>query len=194
MRTAAIVLAAGGARRFGAVKQLAVLDGRPLLDHVMDAVRGVPAIDDVVVVLGANADAIDAAIDLAPARVVRCDTWADGMSASLRAGVAALAPDTTCALVLLADQPRVTPQVIAMVLDGACEDGADAVRAAYDGVPGHPVALRHALLQQVSGVRGDAGARDLLNTARVRLIEAGHLCDPTDVDTPQDLQGLEATP
>jgi molybdenum cofactor cytidylyltransferase len=193
VRTAAIILAAGGASRFGAPKQLAQLDGAALLQHVVDAARAVPLLEDIVVVLGANADAIEARVDLAPARTVRCASWPDGLSASLRAGVAALDEGVDCALVLLGDQPRVTPQVIALVVDGAAASGVRAARASYGGVGGHPVALRRALLQRVPELTGDAGMRDLLVGPGVRLLEAGHLCDPADVDTPQDLQALEGT-
>lgn len=192
MSVGAIILAAGGARRYGAPKQLARLDGRTLIEHVAGAVARVPAIDETVVVLGANADAITAAADLGAARVVRCAGWEEGMAASLRAGAAALAPDTDCALVVLGDQPRITPAVLRLVLEDAQRGGADAVRAAYAGVPGHPVALRRPLLRRVAELHGDVGARELLATAEVRLVEAGHLGDPTDVDTPQDLEALEA--
>lgn len=193
MTAAAIILAAGDGTRFGSAKQLARLDGDTLLEHVLRSARAVPAIEDVIVVLGARAAEIADAVDLGPARVVHCADWEDGLSASLRAGVAALPPDADVALVLLADQPRITPQVITMVLDGAATGSFDAVRASYDGVPGHPVALRRPLLEQVPQLRGDAGARDLLTDARVRLVEAGRLCDPTDIDTPNDLLALEAS-
>jgi CTP:molybdopterin cytidylyltransferase MocA len=64
------------------------------------------------------------------------------------------------------------------------------VRATYDGVGGHPVALARAILPQVAELRGDVGARELLGHATVRTFEAAHLCDPGDVDTPQDLETL----
>lgn len=192
MRTAAIILAAGGASRFGAPKQLAQLDGAALLQHVVDAALAVPLLEDIVVVLGAHAEAIEARVDVGPARSVRCESWRDGLSASLRAGVAALDDGVDCALVLLGDQPRVTPQVIAMIADGAAAPGVRAVRASYGGVAGHPVALRRVLLRRVPDLAGDAGMRDLLVGPDVRLLEAGHLCDPADVDTKQDLQALEA--
>ena len=77
-----IVLAAGEGKRFGGCKQVARLDGRPLLEHAVRAMLSVPAIDPVVVVLGAHADEIRAAVDLSGADVVVCDAWADGQSAS----------------------------------------------------------------------------------------------------------------
>ena len=186
-----LVLAAGGASRFGSPKQLAELDGRPLLQHAVDAMLAVPAIDPVVVVLGAEAERVRAAVDLGEARSVVCHGWADGMAASLRCGVEAVG-DFDWVIVTLGDQPRVTPQVIAAVMDRAesAPAGTAAVRATYDGAPGHPVALGRAMLPRLAQLRGDAGARELLGGADVRTFEAARLCDPADVDTPEELEAL----
>jgi molybdenum cofactor cytidylyltransferase len=201
---AGVVLAAGGASRFGSPKQLAQLDGRPLLQHAVDAILGVPAVDPVVVVLGAAADRVGEAVSLGRAhgaserrpaatslRAVICHDWAEGMAASLRCGVEAVG-DADWVIVVLGDQPRITSQVIAAVVDEAASApaGVEAVRAVYDGVPGHPVALSRAMLPGVAKLRGDVGARELLGGASVRTFEAGRLCDPVDVDTPEELEGL----
>ena len=188
---AGVVLAAGGASRFGSPKQLAELDGRPLLQHAVDAMLAVPAIDPVVVVLGAEAERVRAAVDFGEARIAVCGEWAEGMAASLRCGIAAVG-DADWVIVTLGDQPRVTSQVIAAVMDTAysAPPSVAAVRATYDGVPGHPVALSRAMLPGVAKLRGDVGARELLGSASVRTFEAGRLCDPVDVDTPEELEGL----
>ena len=208
---AGVVLAAGGASRFGSAKQLAELDGMPLLQHAIDAVLAVPAVDPVVVVLGASADRVrgavsfdgaaaplraarpgrDATAPLRAARPVVCDEWAEGMAASLRCGVEAVG-DADWVIVTLGDQPRVTAAVIAAVADEAASApaGVNAVRPTYGGVPGHPVALSRAMLRGVAELRGDVGARDLLGSASVRTFEAGGLSDPVDVDTPEELEGL----
>jgi CTP:molybdopterin cytidylyltransferase MocA len=188
---AGVVLAAGGASRFGSPKQLAELDGRPLLQHAVDAMLAAPAVDEVVVVLGAEAERVRAAVDLGAARAVVCEDWADGMAASLRAGVQAVG-DREWVVVTLGDQPRVTPQVIGAVVEAAsgAPTGTAAVRAMYDGVPGHPVALGRAMLPRLASLSGDVGARDLLSGADVRTFEAGRLCDPADVDTPEELEAL----
>ena len=188
---AGVVLAAGGASRFGSPKQLAELDGRPLLQHAMDAVLAVAEIDPVVVVLGASAERVREAVSLGSARVVVCEDWAEGMAASLRCGVRA-AGDADWVVITLGDQPRVTAQVIAAVAReaAAAPAGVDAVRPMYDGLPGHPVALSRAMLPGVAELRGDVGARDLLGSARIRTFEAGGLSDPVDVDTPEELEGL----
>ena len=188
---AGVVLAAGGASRFGSPKQLAELDGRPLLQHAVDAMLAVPAIARVVVVLGAEAQRVREAVDFGAARVVVCGDWAEGMAASLRCGVEAVG-GADWVIITLGDQPRVTSQVIAAVADEAVSApaGVEAVRATYDGVPGHPVALSRAMLPGVAKLRGDVGARELLGSASVRTFEAGRLCDPVDVDTPEELEGL----
>lgn len=183
---AGLVLAAGAGRRFGGPKQLALLGGRPLLEHALAAVTAVEALARVVVVLGARAGDVLAAVDLHGAEPVVCEGWAEGQAASLRAGVAAVG-DTGAVLVALGDQPFITPEVVAGVLDRRAAPYA-AVRATYNGVRGHPVLLERAVLDRVPGLRGDVGARDLLHDLPVREWECGPLCDPTDIDTPEQLE------
>jgi molybdenum cofactor cytidylyltransferase len=184
-----IVLAAGEGKRFGGVKQVAMLDGRPLLEHAVRAMLSVPAIEPVVVVLGAHADEIQATVDLSGCDVVVCDAWADGQSASLQAGVAALG-EVEAAVITLGDQPFISAEVIAGVLDHRGRHLA--VRATYDGAPGHPVLLERRLLDHVGELEGDAGARTLLEGPHVHAWEVGRLCDPIDIDTPERLQEVQS--
>jgi molybdenum cofactor cytidylyltransferase len=177
-----VVLAAGEGRRFGGPKQLAELDGAPLLEHAVRAMEAVPAIERVVVVLGARAEEIRGTVDFGDAEAVVCEDWAQGLSASLRTGIDALDGAGTI-IVTLGDQPFITPQVIARLVDerGTC-------RASYDGEPGHPVRLAAASARRARELTGQAGARDLL--AGCRLVECGHLCRPVDVDTREELEAL----
>jgi molybdenum cofactor cytidylyltransferase len=145
----------------------------------------VPAVWPVVVALGHDAAAIRARIDFGGAQTVVCEGWREGQAASLRCGIAALG-DVDAAVVTLGDQPFITPQVIAAVLDFD-ERYHDAVRATYDGAPGHPVLLTRRLLDRADEVEGDVGFRWLLEGQRIRRFEAGHLCDPTDIDTREEL-------
>ena len=185
MRIGGLILAAGEGRRFGGTKQLAELQGRPLLTYAVEAMLSVPAIEPIVVVLGHEADAIRASVDFSGTETVVCDGWSEGQAASLRCGIAALG-DVVAAVVTLGDQPFITPQVIAGVLD--FDSGRDdAVRATYDGEPGHPVLLTRRLLDRADELQGDAGFRALLERHRVRRFEAGHLCDPADIDTREEL-------
>ena len=187
---AGVVLAAGSASRFGAPKQLAELDGIPLLEHALRAVEAVPAIERVVAVLGAHAEEVLAGVDLGRAEPVLCASWAEGQAASLRCGIAAVA-DAEAAVLMLGDMPRVTPQVIARLADIAAQHGALArARAVYDGVPGHPVVLGSAYFDRVAALRGDVGARELLEAIGAFSVECGQLCSAADVDTPAALEGL----
>jgi CTP:molybdopterin cytidylyltransferase MocA len=113
------------------------------------------------------------------------------MAASLRRGVEAVG-DRDWVLVALGDQPRVTPEVIAAVAAEAAGAPAEvaAVRASYDGRPGHPVALGRDMLARLATLSGDVGARDLLDGPDVRTFEASRLSDPADVDTPEELEAL----
>ena len=145
----------------------------------------VAGLDPRVVVLGARAEEIRAAVDFTGVRVVECPDWADGQSASLRTGAAAVG-DVDAAVVLLGDMPFITVAVIEAAV-GLLTDEFDVVRAIYDGEPGHPVVLGRAVLDALPGVTGDVGARDLMRSFRVRKWDAGALCDPTDIDTPEQL-------
>lgn len=181
MNVAGLILAAGDGSRFGETpKQLADLHGRPLLQWAVDAQLAVPALDPIVVVLGARAAEIRAAVEFGDARVVECPDWEDGQSASLRAGLRELS-GARKVVVTLGDAPLVTPQVVARFLDAS-----PGSRAVYDGRPGHPVVLGSGHVTRLLSQTGDQGARGLLRGART--IEVGHLCSGRDVDTPEDLE------
>ncbi len=183
-----LVLAAGAGSRFGGPKQLAELDGRPLIDHALAAMFAVPAIERIVVVLGAEAERVRAGADLDGLEVVLAPGWDEGVAASLRAGIAALA-EADAVLITLADQPLITPQVIAAILD-QLDRAEPSARATYDGAPGHPVLIKRELYAEVAQLRGDTGARGLLERRGVFTLEVGHLCRADDVDTPEDLEAI----
>jgi molybdenum cofactor cytidylyltransferase len=192
VNAAGLILAAGAGTRFGArTKQLAQLRGKPLLQHAVDTMNA--ALERTVVVLGHDADAIRARIDFGGATVVLCEDWAQGQGFSLRAGVAAaLAGDADAVVITLGDQPFITPRVITGALLRL--DGFDAVRALYDGEPGHPVVLSRPVMDAVGELEGDAGARELLARFRVNRWEAGHLASAVDVDTVEALERLDDAP
>lgn len=186
-----VLLAAGAGERFGGAKQLALLDGKPLLQHAVANAVCMTALHPLVVVVGAHADAVLDRVDFGRARAVRCHGWAEGQAGSLRAGLAALGPDVGAALILLGDQPRITPAVTQAVLAARDPQHYDAVRAAYVGVPGHPVLLERRLIERAGELHGDIGFRSLLESAPVRTVECGELGDASDVDTTQELERLQ---
>ena len=176
MDTAAVVvLAAGGGRRFGGVKQLHPVSGRPMLELVLDAVASA-GVEFRMVVLGAHAEAILAEVDLHGARPVTSDRWSDGQAASLIDGLTALPREVTEAAVVLGDGPGLSPEAIRRVL--AVGGG---VRAAdYGAGRSHPVVLPRAVWPSLPR-SGDTPGRTLSAT----LVDCSDLPPPGDVDTPQ---------
>ena len=183
-----LVLAAGAATRFGAQKQLAELDGVPLLEHSLRTMSLAP-VGRVIVVLGSAADEIASKVNLHGAEPVVCARWEEGQSASLACGLAELA-DCEAVVVTLGDQPRVSPDAITRVIEG--RNGSSAIRATYNDNPGHPVLLEQSLFEALRDVSGDKGARNLLLSVQVLDIPCDDLGGGEDVDTPSELDALRA--
>jgi molybdenum cofactor cytidylyltransferase len=165
---AAVVLAAGFGSRFGGGKLLADWRGAPLLQGALAAARA--AADPVIVVVGADAAAVEAAARaFDPAvRVAHAADYAEGLAASLRAGIAAVPPDAQGAFVFLGDMPRV-PHAVLAPLAQAVAAGAPAAAPTFDGRRGNPVVLSAGLFPQVAALSGDAGARPILQALGRRL-------------------------
>lgn len=177
-----LLLAAGAGSRMGTPKAL-VRDaaGEPwLLRGAETLLEG--GCDEVTVVLGAAVEDALPLLEGTGVDVVVAHDWATGMGASLRAGLAALPTGAAAALVHLVDLPDVGPDVVARVIGSGTPDGL--VRAAYNGVPGHPVLIGR---DHWSGVRetarGDQGARRYLATHPTVLVECGDLASGADVDS-----------
>lgn len=174
---AGVLLAAGAGTRFGMPKALAA--GGRWLSVAVDALSG-GGCDDVVVVLGA------AVVDVPPpARSVYAEDWAEGLSASLRAGLSAL--DADYAVVHTVDTPDVDARVVRRVVDAGIGAPSGLARARYAGRPGHPVLLARdhwpALMNQLSG---DEGARPYLaGRDDVVAVECADLATGRDIDTPR---------
>ena len=193
MTTTGLLLAAGAGRRMGTPKAL-VRDA----DGTSWLLRSVATLHDggcdrVTVVLGAAVDEARTLLAEEDVEVVVAEDWDEGMGASLRAGLAHLAQgDDDLALVTLVDLPDVTAEVVRRVLTAALGDGPAALaRAAYAGVPGHPVAIGREHWAGVgSTARGDRGARDHLRATPHVLVECGDLATGRDLDTSGDLDDL----
>jgi CTP:molybdopterin cytidylyltransferase MocA len=183
-----LVLAAGAATRFGAPKQLAELDGVPLLEHALRTMTAAP-VGRVVAVLGSGADEVAAGVDFHGADAIVCSRWEEGQSASLACGLAELEA-CEAVVVTLGDQPRISPDSIRRVI--AARNGAAAVRATYGGNPGHPVLLERELFKPLRNISGDKGARNLLLSVQVLDIPCDDLGGGEDVDTPAELDALRS--
>jgi molybdenum cofactor cytidylyltransferase len=182
----ALVLAAGSGSRFGGGKLMAPWRGGILLDGALDAAFAAP-VGAVYVVVGAD-PAVAAYAKARGAQIVEATDHALGLSASLKAGIAALPDGAAGALVLLGDMPRV-PHAVLQPLVAAVEAGALAAAPLFEGKLGNPAALSAALFPKVMALEGDRGARALIEglgeaLVRIPAPDAGVLYD---VDRPEDL-------
>jgi CTP:molybdopterin cytidylyltransferase MocA len=169
----------------GGPKALVELGGEPLVRRALRVLADGGCAPRVVVV-GAAADAVRAVLPDDVTAVVATD-WAEGMGASLRAGLAALPADVDAVLVHLVDLPGMTAAAVARLAAGA--GAASLRRAAYHGRPAHPVVLGRDHWKAVAAVAtGDAGARDYLKgNPALELVECADIASPDDVDTPDAL-------
>lgn len=190
-RVAAIILAAGRSTRFGSPKLAAVLDGRPLIRHVLDTAIEA-GLDPIVLVRGPT-DAL-AGVDLAPARIVVNPYPEEGLSSSVRLGLAALdpEPDVGAAIILLGDQPRIATPTIRSLVDAAARSK-DALLVVADygrGGPPNPVVARRAAWRLADDLVGDRGFGPLLDKRPELVLRVPADGSNPDVDTPADLAAI----
>lgn len=181
---AAVVLAAGGGRRYGMPKALVEYEGSLLVERAVTTASAV--CDPVLVVLGARAVDVWRTARLENAVVLANKDWETGMASSLRTGLDGLRSwpgRIDAALITLVDMPGMTAEALAAVAAHAAPD-ALAV-ATYDGVRGHPVLLgREHWAGVAETVTGDEGARRYLADRDVTEVDCSGLADPADLDVP----------
>jgi molybdenum cofactor cytidylyltransferase len=190
----AVVLAAGSSTRMGRPKLLLPLAGKPIVQHVVDTALGA-AVGEVVVVLGPEPDTVRASVRPDDRlRFVVNERSEEGQSTSLRTGLDAVGPDAEAAIILLADQPSVSPSALDAVLRATRSLPSDvaAVQASYGGVPAHPTLFLRKVWSDVVE-EGDHGARNWIRAHPERriLVEVGGE-PPEDVDTPEDYERVRA--
>ena len=180
-----IVLAAGTGSRFGGTKQLVEVDGKPLVRHAIDALRAAN-VDEVIVVVGHDADAVRMAVP-DDATVVDNLDYRDGQATSLAVALHAVEEASEAAVILLADQPGVTAADVGELIAGFRATRSQIVRLAFTDGPG-PALLSREIYAEAGHLHGDAGARVLMASHpewvhEVRVDRPA----PPDIDTPDDL-------
>ena len=188
---AGLLLAAGRSSRFGADKLCAKLDGKAVIRWSAQALSPV---DVVYVIIPPGADAITQALSRLDVRFVVNLGRHEGMASSIRAGIAALPDDVDAAVIALADQPRMSSHVVQALCDRWRAGGADAIAPEYRDGRGHPVLFGRQCFAALEALRGDIGARSVLDALgpRVALLPVDDAM-PVDVDTPEALQALQGT-
>jgi molybdenum cofactor cytidylyltransferase len=188
---AAIVLAAGASTRFGSAKQLVRLAGRPLLHTAVER-AGEVAGAAVKVVLGAHAAELTPLLTHSSASVVINRHWREGISSSIRAGVARLSPSCSAVLIMLVDQAAVSGEDLKRLV-GAWRRQPEYITAArYGDVTGVPAVFPRWSFVDLQALRGDMGARALLQRNSHRVVRVPMPSAAIDIDTPEDLLAIQS--
>jgi molybdenum cofactor cytidylyltransferase len=192
LRVACIVLAAGAATRMGRLKQLMRYRDQALVQHAVD--QAVEAgFDPVLVVVGAQAEAVQAAVAAKPIEIVRNAEWQTGMGSSLAAGTRRLqeaGSDVAGVAVLLSDQPLVTAGHLRAMRKELYGGKSAVIAAQYDGTLGVPAIFQRSLFSRLATLAPEAGARQLLRDSHLTVTPFPLPEAALDVDTPEDFAAL----
>lgn len=192
MTVAALILAAGGSSRLGRSKQLEPWGATTLLGHVVDQVRHYP-VDEIWVVLGADAEKVLEKVDLSDCGVVENPEWEEGIASSLRVGLDALlqASRVDAALIVIGDQPNVDQRVVAKVLAAGEGSPRPVIIPKYRYTWGNPVMVDRSLWPRLMSLEGDEGAQRLFKAHPEWVEEVWtDQLPPRDIDTEADVHEL----
>ena len=185
-----LVLGAGGSSRLGRPKQLLPYGERTLLGHTLDTARRC-GLNQIVVPIGGAADEVRERVDLSGADVVVNPGYGQGCSSSIAAALETVDPRCEILVLMLGDQPGVTPATVRALIDGRGDAPLAVCR--YDDGRGHPLAFDRRIFPQLADLHGDKGVWRLLDERADEVVEvriAGNV--PLDVDTPEDYQAVLA--
>ncbi len=190
---AGVLLAAGPSSRLGGrlPKQLLPFEGEPLVRRM--ARRALASgLAELVVVVGHRGAEVEGALAGLAVRIVQNPDYRDGQSTSVKAGLAAVAPDAEAALFIPVDQPHLTAEVIDRILAAYRATGAPVVVPAFQGRRGAPVLWDRGCFPSLAAITGDQGARQILGrfADRIATVELADERPLLDLDTPEDAQRL----
>ena len=189
----AVILAAGGSSRYGRCKQLVEINGSSLVRLAVDKLRGLFPPDRIIVVVGANSEAVAQAVSDLPVKIVLNTGWQQGLASSLKAGLNRAEPDCRAVLITLCDQVLVTEEHLRLLLDLWLTTPSEIVASNYAGTVGTPAVIPAGFYPQIRQLEGDTGAKAILknNADRVRTLPVPDA--EFDLDVPADLEKLRIT-
>ena len=187
----AIVLAAGASTRFGSAKQLVRVAGRPLLHTAMARAADVAG-SAVSVVIGAHAAELTPLLTHSQASIVINRDWREGMASSIRTGVARLPASCNAVLLILVDQAAVTAEDLKRLVSAWRRQPDYIVAARYGMTTGVPAIFPRSAFADLTSLRGDVGARALLQRNPDRVVRVPMASAAIDIDTPEDLLKIDS--
>jgi molybdenum cofactor cytidylyltransferase len=187
----AVVLAAGASTRFGSPKQLVRVAGRPLLHSAIAHAADVAG-SAVSVVLGAHAAELTPLLTHSQALIVINRDWREGIASSIRAGVSRLPPSCNAVLLMLADQAAITAEDLKRLVSTWRRQPDYIVAARYGMTTGVPAVFPRSVFSDLAALRGDMGARVLLQRNPDRVVRVPMASAAIDIDTPEDLLKIDS--
>ena len=186
-----LILGAGASTRLGPPKQLLPFGDTTMLGWVVAQAQSAASLDEIVVVLGRAADEIRERVDFGAARIVENPVFSEGCSSSYRAGIAALNEQSEAIMIILGDQPGITPEIINLLAESWRNDEAPIALCSYRGRRGHPMLFAQSMFDQLVDLHGDKAAWKLVDANSDSLHEVHLDLDfPDDINTSEDFERL----
>jgi molybdenum cofactor cytidylyltransferase len=190
-----VILAAGKSNRLGSPKQLLDYKGRSLLQHAAEAAVGT-GLHPVLVITGARAEMMEKELNNYPVQLIFNKDWEEGMASSIRCGVNAaiqLNPKTDGILCMVCDQPFADTQLLNELIAKQKESGMPIAACVYDEVIGTPAIYHKSIFPELLSLKGDIGAKKIINGHKESVATISFNSGKTDIDTASDYQNLLKT-
>jgi molybdenum cofactor cytidylyltransferase len=186
-----LILGAGASRRLGPPKQLLPFRDTTMLGWVVDQAGRSTGLDELVVVLGRAADEVRATVDFGAARVVENPVFNEGCASSYRSGLAAIDPQSAAIMIILGDQPGITPEIVDHLAEEWRRQESLIALCSFQGRKGHPMIFARPMFNQLLELHGDKAAWKLVD-ANPEMVREVHFSIPypEDINTPDDFDRL----
>ena len=184
-----LILGAGASQRLGPPKQLLPFRGTTMLGWVVKQAERATGLDEVIVVLGRAADEIRKQVDFGTARVVENPVFTEGCASSYKAGLAALNPTSQALMIILGDQPGISPEVIDRLAEEWRRTESLIALCSYNGRKGHPMIFAQSMFEQLAALHGDKAAWKLVDANAAHEVQFD-LPFPDDINTVEDFERI----
>ena len=190
---AVIILAGGKSARLGKPKQLLKFNGKTFLQHALDTAE-LAGLGPVIVVLGSQKSILERGISGNNVLILENKNWEEGMASSIRAGVEKikqLSGDIDGTVIMVCDQPFVSPDLLNTLLITQRETGKAVVASSYESIAGTPVIFHQSVFAQLMELKGEKGARKFLEQNPELVATISFPAGKTDIDTIEEYEKLK---
>lgn len=189
IKISAILLAAGGSERLGFSKQLLEWRDKPLISFILDLLRQI-GFYSIIVVVGANSDAIKKAVNRQNITFVKNPIWHKGIGTSIKAGIKTISKKANAAIIFVVDQPYLSTDLINKLIEAYIDEKSQIVAPIVNGIQTNPVLFDRSVFDELMKLKDDEGAKNLLHSYRLKLLKYKDHKLLIDIDTIEDYQKL----